>query len=228
MGEQRRIGPPEREIASGRSNQGSGTGNRIDTAPRVAPLSYSDREVSSTKDFAEFTDEEMRQARAMMDRLRWEPGSAPDTPLAILQGPHAGSAAPGSAAVCGTAGNRSSLPTRARRWKRRPLIVLCDVSGSMERYARMLLLFHPWPRQPARPRRGVPVRHASDANHARDRPTRLGGGRIARAEGDAGLGRRHAHRRCAAHLQPPMGAQVAGNGPGRAADFRRLGSRRSR
>jgi uncharacterized protein with von Willebrand factor type A (vWA) domain len=33
------------------------------------------------------------------------------------------------------------LPTRARRVRRRPLVLLCDVSGSMERYSRMLLHF---------------------------------------------------------------------------------------
>jgi uncharacterized protein len=73
MGEQRRIGPPEREIPSGASSSGARTGSRVETAPRVAPLSYSDREVLNTKDFAAFTDEEMRRARAMMDGLRWEP-----------------------------------------------------------------------------------------------------------------------------------------------------------
>jgi len=33
------------------------------------------------------------------------------------------------------------LPTRRRRTKLRPLVLLCDVSGSMERYSRMLLHF---------------------------------------------------------------------------------------
>lgn len=34
-----------------------------------------------------------------------------------------------------------SLPRRRHKWKRRPLIVLLDLSGSMELYARLLLLF---------------------------------------------------------------------------------------
>jgi len=33
------------------------------------------------------------------------------------------------------------VPSRSRLFKRRPLLLLCDVSGSMERYARMLLTF---------------------------------------------------------------------------------------
>ena len=33
------------------------------------------------------------------------------------------------------------IPTRVRKPKRRPLILLCDISGSMERYSRALLVF---------------------------------------------------------------------------------------
>ena len=38
-------------------------------------------------------------------------------------------------------GELIDLPERRRKTKRRPLILLCDVSGSMERYSRMLLHF---------------------------------------------------------------------------------------
>ena len=34
-----------------------------------------------------------------------------------------------------------NLPTRKRKQRQRPLVLLCDVSGSMERYSRMLLHF---------------------------------------------------------------------------------------
>ena len=141
MGEQRRIGPPEREIAPGASSQRQQRpGNRIETAPRVAPLSYSDREVLRTKDFAQFTDEEMRRARAMMDGAALGARSAADPPLAIRQGPHADLRRLVRRSLR-YGGEPIVVPTRARRWKRRPLVVLCDVSGSMERYARMLLHF---------------------------------------------------------------------------------------
>jgi uncharacterized protein with von Willebrand factor type A (vWA) domain len=33
------------------------------------------------------------------------------------------------------------LARRRRKWKRRPLVILCDISGSMDRYARLLLQF---------------------------------------------------------------------------------------
>lgn len=40
-----------------------------------------------------------------------------------------------------TGGEVATLPTRLRRWRRRPIVLLCDVSGSMEHYTRTLLLF---------------------------------------------------------------------------------------
>jgi uncharacterized protein len=39
------------------------------------------------------------------------------------------------------AGEPLELPTRRRKPKHRPLVLLCDVSGSMERYSSMLLQF---------------------------------------------------------------------------------------
>ena len=40
-----------------------------------------------------------------------------------------------------TGGDPVTLARRARRIKQRPIVLLCDVSGSMERYARILLQF---------------------------------------------------------------------------------------
>ncbi|MEO7133724.1 MAG: VWA domain-containing protein [Vicinamibacterales bacterium] len=40
-----------------------------------------------------------------------------------------------------TGGEIATLPTRHRRTRTRPIVLLCDVSGSMERYTRTLLLF---------------------------------------------------------------------------------------
>src|SRR6185436_13222245 len=40
-----------------------------------------------------------------------------------------------------TGGEITTLPRRQRRVRRRPILLLCDVSGSMELYTRTLLLF---------------------------------------------------------------------------------------
>jgi uncharacterized protein with von Willebrand factor type A (vWA) domain len=110
------------------------------TTHRIAPTSYSANEVSRVKDFAEFSDAEMEQARALLATLTWDLGmrrtrrwvaarrGAVDLKHIIRRNVRFG-------------GEPVVLPARVRREKRRPLILLCDVSGSMERYARMLLQF---------------------------------------------------------------------------------------
>src|SRR2546426_745949 len=107
---------------------------------RIVPMSYSSREVSRTKDFAEFTEYELNQAKVMLNDLswqpqsrrtrRWIPGSGRNVDLrrVIRKNVRYG-------------GEPLEIPGRERKEKRRPLILLCDISGSMERYSRMLLHF---------------------------------------------------------------------------------------
>lgn len=95
--------------------------------------------VSRTKDFADFTVSELERARRLLERLPWQlgvrttrrweraSGSAPDLRRAIRR------------AVM--QGELLALPTRRRRRTPRPVVVLGDVSGSMERYSRVLLHF---------------------------------------------------------------------------------------
>jgi uncharacterized protein with von Willebrand factor type A (vWA) domain len=141
MGERRRIGPPERERPSiGSHDGGAGSSIEQDTVQRVAPMSYGSREVLRNKDFAAFTEEEICEARAMMAALAWEPGrrrtrrwrsggdEAADLRRVVRQAVRFG-------------GEPLVIPARERRWQRRPLVLLCDVSGSMERYSRILLHF---------------------------------------------------------------------------------------
>lgn len=141
MGERRRIGPPEREwpVPGSRDATARATGGP-ETVHRVAPLSYGARDALRHKDFAEYTDEEMRAAKAMLASLTWQPGwrrtrrwrargdEAPDLRALVRQ-------------LARVGGEWLALPGRERRWRRRPLVLLCDVSGSMERYSRMLLHF---------------------------------------------------------------------------------------
>ena len=101
---------------------------------------WSDSGAMAGKDFAAFTVDELAEARAALSRLVWQPaarrtrrwirgrGARVDLRRAI-----AGSLRSGGDVV--------KLPRMKRRVKPRPLVVLCDVSGSMERYSRMLLHF---------------------------------------------------------------------------------------
>ena len=78
----------------------------------------------------------------------------------------------------------------------RPLVLLCDVSGSMERYSRMLLHFAHAVTQPPPAGRDVPVLDAADASHAAAsrRPARTRRWPRCR-ESVTGLVGRDAHRR---------------------------------
>lgn len=140
MGEKRRVGPPERELPEPSAARGAEGGEHTEPVARVMPMSYSGREALRTKDFAAFTEDEIREARIMLDRLEWTPDlrrtrrwmagavGVPDWRRLLAHNVRFG-------------GEVVVFPRRDRRWRQRPLVILCDVSGSMERYSRMLLHF---------------------------------------------------------------------------------------
>ena len=142
MGEQRRYrrveaGPPR----PGQPDDGSNSENR-DAEEQYDRIdltrTFSTREVLREKDFAEFTPEEVRQARQLMALLQWNPGLRLTRRQERGKGPRLD--------VRRTlrystqyGGEFLRLKTRRRKEKARRLVVICDVSGSMERYTRMLL-----------------------------------------------------------------------------------------
>jgi uncharacterized protein len=101
---------------------------------------WSDAESLAKKDFAEFSESELAAARAAIERLEWQPGlrrtrrwvpgrgSRLDLRRAIARSVRTG-------------GDMVRLPRRVRRLRPRPIVLLCDVSGSMEVYARLLVHF---------------------------------------------------------------------------------------
>jgi len=102
---------------------------------------WSDREVLRRKDFATLTPDEARQIASMIDEMvvTVPPGRTRRT-LPDRRGPRPD--------VRGTlrrslrhGGEPVQLWRRRRREKPRPLVVLCDISGSMEPYSRVLLQF---------------------------------------------------------------------------------------
>ena len=141
-GERRRSGRPRIDVPGSQPDTGDDAPvpRRAETIQRVAPLSYSAQDVVRTRDFARLTSEELDQARAMIADLRWDlgerrtrrwtPGTRglPDLRRVVARNLRYG-------------GEPFVLPRRERRLRRRPLVLLCDVSGSMERYSRMLLHF---------------------------------------------------------------------------------------
>ena len=106
-----------------------------------AAFTFSAREVLQQKDFATMTADEVAQVKAMLARLR--------LPLPVRPQRRTRAAARGTRvdlratlrAMIGAAGAAAPLAWRARLRRPPPLVVLCDISGSMDRYARMLLHF---------------------------------------------------------------------------------------
>jgi uncharacterized protein with von Willebrand factor type A (vWA) domain len=94
----------------------------------------------ATKDFSEFTPEEVGRARAALDKLTWTPGERRTRRWVSGRGPQIDLRRALARSVR-TGGDVISLPRRRRRRRPRTIVLLCDVSGSMEGYSRMLLHF---------------------------------------------------------------------------------------
>ena len=101
---------------------------------------WSDAAVLATKDFAEFSADEMAVAQSALDRLDWNPGERRTRRWVSGRGPRIDLRLALARSVR-TGGDVFKLPRRSRRLRPRPLVLLCDVSGSMDRYSRMLLHF---------------------------------------------------------------------------------------
>jgi uncharacterized protein with von Willebrand factor type A (vWA) domain len=92
------------------------------------------------RDFAALTTDEMAQARIALSRLVWNPGERRTRRWVRGQGPRI-DLRKAIADSLRTGGDVVRLARRKRRVRPRPLVLLCDVSGSMERYSRTLLHF---------------------------------------------------------------------------------------
>ena len=106
-----------------------------------AALTFSSREVLQKKDFASMTTEELAAVRKLLARLKLPlPEIAVRRTVAASRGRTVDLRAT-MRGMTGAAGAVAPLRFRARRRVTPPLVILCDISGSMDRYARMLLHF---------------------------------------------------------------------------------------
>jgi len=104
-------------------------------------LGASANEKLAHKDFRDLTDAEAEEVRRILSRMMWRPaeaasrrwlgsasGSRPDMRRTMRN-------------LVGPTADLMQLSMADRKPRRRPLVVLADVSGSMERYAEMFLYF---------------------------------------------------------------------------------------
>ena len=92
------------------------------------------------KDFAILTPAELAQATAALARLIWTPGQRRTRRWIRGRGPRL-DLRRAIADSRRTGGDVVTLSHRVRRTRPRPLVLLCDISGSMERYSRLLTHF---------------------------------------------------------------------------------------
>jgi uncharacterized protein with von Willebrand factor type A (vWA) domain len=113
----------------------------LDETALDAAFSFSAREVLQKKDFATMSVEEFAEVKALLRRIRLP---LPELPVRRTVASARGRSIDMRATLrrsVGAAGTLAPLRFRAHRRRTPPLVVLCDISGSMDRYARMLLHF---------------------------------------------------------------------------------------
>ena len=117
----------------------AGPDDDVDELPRNVGM-WSDTGGLARKDFAAFTPAEVAIAQSALARLVWSPGERRTRRWAQGRGRRV-DLRRAIADSLRTGGDVVKLPRLRRRLRPRTLIVLGDVSGSMERYSRMLLHF---------------------------------------------------------------------------------------
>ena len=141
LGEERRRKKtqflPPLEAAPGEDGDGA---DELDSSMIALVPTYSRQERLHHKDFAEMTGEELEMAKRVIAKMpdslgmrrtrRFESGKGRKINMRRLM-----------KEVIRRDGDLTALPRHRRREKPRPVILLCDISGSMERYTRVLLHF---------------------------------------------------------------------------------------
>mgnify|MGYP002713727387 CR=1 FL=1 len=140
--EQQEVNRRIAEALAPPTQPGEGEGEEEPPALEVeALLTYSAREMLQAKDFEQMSAEELAAARREIGRFRLPIMQVPTRRFA--DDPHGAridmrrtlrrSLRGGGAGI--------DLARKERRLRHPPLVILCDISGSMSRYSRMLLLF---------------------------------------------------------------------------------------
>ena len=111
--------------------------------PKEFPASssgYSAEELLRHKDFEEMTWEETEQVRRLLEQAPWR---VAERRTRRLRPSRTGSIDLRRSArhAIRSSGELMALFRRKPRVRRRPLVLICDVSGSMERYSRLLMIF---------------------------------------------------------------------------------------
>jgi uncharacterized protein with von Willebrand factor type A (vWA) domain len=130
--------PPLKEAAP-ESNVPDSTNSEPVTVIEVT-RTYSDREILRNKNFAEMTSEESEMIKQLISRLHWSASERRTRRKRPGKG-HLVDMRRTLRRSLRSEGEVFSWAYREPKFKPRPLIVIADISGSMERYTRILLHF---------------------------------------------------------------------------------------
>lgn len=104
-------------------------------------LIFSASEALRKKDFAQFTDVELAEARRLIESMNWRLGTRlTRRKKRAIHGEYIDFRATLRGAIR-QGGVPLELRWRERKERMRPLVLICDISGSMDRYSRLLLRF---------------------------------------------------------------------------------------
>ena len=121
-------------------NEGEGDNSRApDRTARTAL--YSAREALRRKDFAQLEGDELDEIKRLMATMHWELETRRTRRLKPSSGGHRLDLRRTLRRNLAHGGELIDLVGRDRKHRRRPLVLLCDISGSMEPYSRLLLHF---------------------------------------------------------------------------------------
>jgi uncharacterized protein with von Willebrand factor type A (vWA) domain len=111
--------------------------------PRAVPASssgYSAEELLRKKDFEQMTWQETEQVRRLLEQAPWRVAERRTRRLRPARSGRIDLRRSARHAIR-SSGELVRLFHRRPRMRRRPLVLICDVSGSMERYSRLLMIF---------------------------------------------------------------------------------------
>ena len=123
-------------------NDSDSGGDRSDDRDRTARAQlYSAREALRQKDFAQLEGDELDEIKRLMATMHWQLETRRTRRLRPDRHGHRLDLRRTLRRSLTQGGEMVDLVHRGRKHRRRPLVLLCDISGSMEPYSRLLLHF---------------------------------------------------------------------------------------
>jgi uncharacterized protein with von Willebrand factor type A (vWA) domain len=135
--------PPERAKAWAAALGLSSSQMNREQEPTLVPASssgYSAEELLRHKDFEQMTWQETEQVRRLLEQAPWRVAERRTRRLRAARAGRIDLRRSARHAIR-SSGELMHLFHRRPRIRRRPLVLICDVSGSMERYSRLLMIF---------------------------------------------------------------------------------------